>query len=138
MGFEANGNIVTDSVGVPIKLYAHEAGLREAFSGSWQEAMRYGGIVLGRNRERLMPADFVLAVVWSDGNSPIVEAFSYFGVDPWPGNPEVRSYVFKNGVYVPEERGIECEDTTILRGQEGQLRRRTKSLEEYRDRFVDI
>jgi hypothetical protein len=76
--------------------------------------------------------DFFLAGVWGDNGDKMIDFFKYSGLNgEWPGNPEMTSFVFRNGVYQPEERGVTCGDGLIILGTEERHRRTTSDLSEY-------
>lgn len=120
----------------PTRGYLYEDGLVDTF-GSIENARDYLLAILD-TKPILMEADFLLAAVWGDGENKTVETFGYHGIDPWPGNPDIFFWVFRNGIYYPGEEQKECEDTTILRGREAEYRRTTKSLETYMENPPDI
>ncbi len=119
----------------PAKLYVHEAGYKDTI-GDVSYARRHALDVLYDNSDIIKPADFFLVALWGKNGTKITEVCGYDGIDPWPGNPDIRSWVFHNGVYRPEispkeKDPVACEDTFIAFGDEGMYRRRTRSLEEY-------
>lgn len=121
--------IIFDNIRPPMKVYVHDAG-HEAFSSAWG-AKEHMVKIIDTWDERFFDVNYVLAALWAKAHTKIAEVFCYKGIETWPGNPEVFSYVFKNGKLWTRERNIEDEDTTIMRGMEGMHRRETKNLAEY-------
>ncbi len=117
---------------VPTRGYFWEAGLNENF-GSPAEAREYLRQLLVHNHEIIEPAIFNIAAVWGNSGKKVVELFGYgdFLHLAWPGNPEVYSWVFENGVYKPKERNVACAETMMVLGMEEDHRRTTHSLDEY-------
>jgi hypothetical protein len=66
-------------------------------------------------------------------------------MEPWPGNPDVRTWVFENGFYVPrthinshDDISDTCGDTLIMYGREEEFRRTVSGLEEYINKYPDL
>lgn len=119
------------------RIYVHEAGAGEAFGTTPSgypdtSAAAFHAINLFTHRFfHDTPADFLIAALYGDHGDKIAEVFGYSGTDPWPGNPDVYSWVFRNGIYRPSERQIACADTMLVLGREEEARRRTPDLRTY-------
>ena len=75
--------------------------------------------------------NYGIVVVWSEGIDLHHDWFLFWGIQEWPGNPKVDSYVFQNGMWRPRARSVTCGDSLIMLGIEEQHRRTTKSRAEY-------
>lgn len=111
----------------PARGYVHS--LASAFESA-EEAKAYLNRVL-RQKQVVGSAEFVLAAVWGDRHTRIAELFGYCDISEWPGNPEVYSWVFEDGVYKPEKRNIACGQTMQVLGREEDYRLTTASLPDY-------
>lgn len=119
----------------PVRAYIHESCSFEAFSSPCNrsidiEAKEHLILSLGKNLELVEDADYMLAAIWGNENSKMIDVFKYTDVKDWPGNPDVSAFVMQNGVYIPRKE-ITCGDTLIVLGIEEKYRRTTKSLKEY-------
>jgi len=69
--------------------------------------------------------DYVLAVLWGDDGSKVIDCFCNTGVpkDPknGPGNPEWDLWFMRNGILTRE--GKSCGDSVIIMGREEEYRR---------------
>jgi hypothetical protein len=83
---------------------------------------------------------FVNAIMW--GTPTADKMIDFFGVGPnhsllrddhWADNPDVYSWIVKNGVIVPKESisEITCGKGIIVMGEEEKYRLRTRDYEEY-------
>ncbi len=122
--------------GYRAKLYVHEYGYERVFGSTPQgieDGIKYFTDALSqKSRELISPNDFVLGAVWGDdGNSKVAEMFVYKEIKEWPGNPTVYTWIFRNGIYMPWERQVACEDAILAFSDESTFRRKTKSPEEF-------
>jgi len=120
----------------PTRAYLYETEFEKAF-GSVKGARDYLIEVLdaGSNISGVItPADYILAALWGDKDSKVAELFGYGDINEWPGNPEVYSWVFKDGVYLPSQRKIACGEATRILGKEEDYRITTKSLKEFMEK----
>lgn len=83
------------------------------------------------------PASWFVGILWQDQGDKTVDFFQFSNYSGWPGNPEVSSYVVRNGLCVPGA-SISCTEGLLLLGMEEQLRRGTKSLDEYVNTPLDL
>lgn len=122
----------------PARIYWHSAGANEVFLNDADKARIYVREILDEQRESLSHFDYLLGAVWgalwSDAKVPaedkVLDLFGYNDTRVWPGNPDVHSYVFRNGE--PSLRNpITCGDTMIVLGLEEEYRRNTHNLKEY-------
>jgi len=84
---------------------------------------------------------FLLALFWADSGDKMVDVLGYSQPDKgakWPGNLEVSGWIFRNGIYEPEEVGITCTDGIIIAGREEELRRSCMDIDQYLDTFPDF
>lgn len=79
----------------------------------------------------LSESKFTIAALWGDDSDKMIDLFSFSDYKGWPGNPGVTSYIFRNGVYEPEEHEISCGDMVIVLGLEESHRRKSSDLESY-------
>ncbi|MBI4895686.1 MAG: hypothetical protein HY831_04300 [Candidatus Aenigmarchaeota archaeon] len=117
----------------PGRGYFHTSGFSEVFGGNVDAQDSYAVQALRESLSLLRDTNYFLAVIWGDVDKgdKVMDLFTYNGAHPWPGNPEISAYVLRNGVYVPEDRSVTCEDTLIILGKEGEHRRQTRSLDDY-------
>ncbi len=121
----------------PGRVYTHHSWLwkvaKVAGDHFLDEAEVYLLDVLRRNREVLQPFDFVVAAVWkSEVPERCIDLLAFGDITgkPWPGNPDISTYVFKDGIYVTDKKII-CGDMIIAAGREEEHRRTRKNLEDY-------
>jgi len=135
MTFKAR--LIFPNLSPPIKLYIYELGFKEAF-GDIETTQRYFRNLVHKHHHLLNNSMFAIAVMRGyrtlRKGIRVVELFGYEklpNVNMWPGNPEVYSWVIKNGRYDPQERNIACSETMRVVGREDDFRATTKSLPEY-------
>jgi hypothetical protein len=118
----------------PAKVFFHSAGFKELY-GSIKDARTYSALNLMRSYDTLKDFDYVISVLWGNVKTQekIMDIFGFSDTSPWPGNPDVSSYIMKNGI-IRKENPIACGDSVILLGNEESLRRKCGSLEEYLNR----
>lgn len=126
------------------KLYMHNYGLIEAFSNLSKNV--YCNVV-DHFQEILENSDFsnynyLISIAWGNDKNKMMDLFGYSGLDISninKGNPEVASFVFKNGTLVEKlDHPRTCGDGLIILGNEELLRRASKSLEEYISSYINI
>ena len=122
----------------PLRVYCHEAGYVDAFQRGPNSPRTYVEEIFARHKRILEPADFLIAALWGDKGQKIAEVFGYAGIYPWPGNPEVNSWVFRDGIYHLYEREIACGDTMIVLGEEEKARRKSPNLQFYMENPPEI
>jgi len=121
----------------PTRVYVHETVFTDADNhGKLPQA--YIGKIFEQYTELFEPDDFLIMALWADNGKQIAEVFGYFGTNPWPGNPEVNSWMFSDGIYQREERQICCADTLIVLGREEEARRKTPDLKSYMQNPPDV
>jgi|SRR3989344_6176128 len=109
--------------------------LRTAVSAS--NAGDYAKEVLGNLNRRVCSAfDYFLAVAWGDEQSEkrVLDLFGFNGIRDWQtGNPNVRAWIFADGIYVSPQppNALTCGDALIMLGEEERYRRTTPDLETY-------
>lgn len=144
MGFDSNHWIPL--LNVPAKFYVHSSG-QEAFNVRPEscdplvEARVFATKALLDNPKTFQKYDFVIGALWSDDEGRAADIFGYHNMTDWPGNPDVDAFVYREGKKSSLERAnpFSCEDTMILLGHEGNLRRtKTRNLPEYLIRRPDF
>lgn len=129
---------IRDSSGkIPARAHLHRAGMG-AYGNSDGErrrnAVQYlGELVHTQGFNRIVAEnrlEYAIAAMWGDDGKRIADLFGFKDVkDKWPGNPDVMSWDFRDGVFT---RGaLTCGDTLIMLGGEERYRRTTPDLETY-------
>lgn len=81
---------------------------------------------------------FLIGMVWADKEGDrMIDVFGYRFGKQWVDNVGVRNWVYRNGVFSPDEE-ITCEDGLGVLGEERRLRRSCGGLSEYWQRAPDI
>ncbi len=117
----------------PIRGYVHSSysdradSVSDFFHFSLASLSRQGYIESPHN-----PASWFVGILWQDQqhNGKTIDFFQFLNYTGWSGNPNVSSYVVRNGLCVPGA-SVTCTEGLLLLGMEEQLRRGTKSLDEY-------
>ncbi len=136
------GRINLPDLKVPVRAYVHEAGFNEAYKGDIEEAQAYlkdfmTDSLRWYSGKEIMKFDYLLGAIWGKKDEKIIDLFGFSDISEWPGNPDVTSFVIKNGGYDTREdddsfvESYTCGDTLIMLGEEEKYRRTTKSLDEY-------
>ncbi len=125
------------SEGIPTRAYLHSAGI-EAYGGNSKEQFASARNYLGHAKNSVefqeikeqMGLEYTLAAIWAHGETRVIDFFGFGDVvNKWPGNPDVTSWDFRNGVFT---RGaLTCGDTLIMLGKEELYRRTTEDLQTY-------
>ncbi len=115
----------------PGRVYISSLGLKEVYE-SYENAIKYVVSFLEARKDVMIDFDYFLASVWADTRrrDKVIDFFGYNKIENWPGNPEVKSWIVRNGHYLPH-LGTTCEDTLILLGREGEYRKTTSDLKSY-------
>lgn len=128
----------------PTRAYFHSS-MTEAYSNPNPDnksidalAKEHLILSLGMNLDLVDGADYILAAIWGDNSSKMIDIFKYSDINNWPGNPDMGAFVLRDGVYVPEKREVTCGDTLIVLGQEEKYRRTTKDLTDYMEHPPEI
>lgn len=132
--------VVKGDGGFPVKLYDFQSA-KKAFSSPMEvevDLLRTMDII--KHPAFSQPYTFSIALAWGlmENEKPIkaFDVFSYKFDKAWNEcNPEVDIFNIKNGA---TSTGNMCETGTIILGEEGKLRRKTKSLPEYLEQWPDI
>src|SRR3989338_3842919 len=130
-------NTFIDFEKIPTKAYLHSAGINNYGDTRGKQiitAMDYvkdvknsGGFSDIIEKENL---EYTLAAIWADRDEKVIDFFGFGdAIDNWPGNPEVKSWVFRNGIFF--RGGSTCGDTLIMLGEEEKIRRKTQNLQDY-------
>ncbi|MBI2232731.1 MAG: hypothetical protein HYU56_02330 [Candidatus Aenigmarchaeota archaeon] len=130
----------------PTRVYVHETLFTDAYDSSVNLPQTYIdlnkpdfiGKIFEQYTELFEPDDFLIMALWGNDGKQIAEVFGYFGTNPWPGNPEVNSWVFSDGIYQREQRQICCADTLIVLGREEEARRKAPDLKSYMQNPPDV
>lgn len=90
--------------------------------------------------ERAHAVRFVFPYATADGHP--AQAVDVFGLrlltDDWRGNAMYDGFTREGNVFVPKEKGVTCGATLQILAREDALRRETRSVEEYLERWPDI
>lgn len=126
----------------PFKIYLHETGYAEIY-GRKKEGIIDGiadvVTILISHKSTIKPADYVLAALYGNKGERVVEMFGYGDVaNNWKGNPTVYTWVFRNGVYMPEEHEAACGDMMIAFGREEEHRRKQSCLGTYMATYPEL
>lgn len=118
------------------KAYTH---LREVY-----ESLIFKGIPIRRNDDKKDKFDYLIAIAWGNNGEKIIDFIGYWGlrkegfIKNWPTNPEIYTWITKNGVIVsdkenpfPGVKNIFCGDGAIILGEEEKYRRACKNEWEY-------
>jgi len=91
-------------------------------------------------RPEIEQFDYLLAVMWGDKRTKVIDFFGYSDVQDWPGNPDVSSWVLRDGVFMHKKnltRGdTTCGDSLIMLGEEERYRRTRANLSDYMSNFI--
>ncbi len=133
--------VVRTPRGFPVKMYTFNIAF-DAFRGMTDIREYLLSMIHEHPEITVRPHLYAIAAPWGykDHGGPVrvVDILSYAFDRSWGEcNPDIDAWVFKNGIYRPEDRGLTCETTTIILGKEGELRRKTASLEEYLNAWPD-
>ena len=125
------------SSNIPTRAYLHGVGINEYGMDKTKQlasAIKYLGDAKNSNsfkeiaeRERL---EYILVALWADKETKIIDVFGFGDLaGEWPGNPDVQSWDFRNGIFTRGART--CGDTLVMLGKEEEHRRTTKNLVDY-------
>lgn len=124
------------------KLYDHSSG-RRVFPNE-TDSFEYLITCLEDSPQR--EQDFFIAISFGnteddddpDKNAKMIDFFAYSGVkENWGKNTMITSWRIKNGVWRYDPK-FTCGEGSILLGREGELRLRTRNLQEYLKQGVDL
>jgi len=101
----------------PNRLTGHQAYLKNIFE-IWQE--------------ELEKYDFLIGALWGDieSNERVADIFGFSDITQWPGNPDVSSWVVREGI-LRQENPISCAETLKLIGEELNIQRDSQDLTNY-------
>lgn len=132
----------------PAKVLVHTANFKEAY-GTIEKAKGYASDVIISNEDLFtgINASHAIIVLWGKKKEnkfvQMADVFAYetIGDDKWPGNPNVHSWVFENGIYVPPTKKIStsefehnpntCGETLVELAEQEETRLSTPSLRKY-------
>ena len=119
------------------KIYLHHSGKKECSSGN--ELKKYMIESFHIAPSGIKDFDYFNAILWAnEENMKIVDFFGYLGVgEKWKSNPDIESWTIRNGVWRYQNK-ITCGEGSILFGEEEKLRRRTKNIDDYLSKSVDL
>ena len=90
---------------------------------------------------------FIVGMAWGDNGDLMIDGIGFRGLPShssggWPGNPNIYSWIFKNGVLVSEpSQGVNevtCGDGLLIAAGEERCRRKASDLNDFVGRFPDI
>jgi len=124
----------------PVRAYLHEAGLMSAYGTNYEplrEAEEYLKQVLIKYKHDFRKHDFLLAAIWGSEKVQLIDFFGFSGINEnWKANPDVKMWVIKNGLYLPEASTYG--DSIIVFGREEAFRRTTNNLSDYMANLPDL
>ena len=117
----------------PVRAYLHQAGFKEVFEGKIEIAKSYFLGIFDSQHKNLDNFGYVLATIWGDNGSKIIDFFGYRPTRP-EENPEVYAWVVCDGAVVRsglDHNPTTCGDSLIVLGREEEHRRKTKDLTDF-------
>ena len=115
---------------VPFRCYVDESEFEKAF-GSIENARKHIFSIVKENEEMFKGRDYLIAVLYGFQNQKTAEVYGYKKIGAnWPGNTEVLTWIFENGIYKPNEN-YSCGNMDIVKGEEEKHRRGTPSLADF-------
>jgi len=119
---------------IPGRLYVHSAGLDIFGEGdsSLTHVRDYALKIIGLHRLRLEGYSHFLAAGWGDDvlNQRVLDIFRYrLDNGVWHSNAWVSFAVIREKIWSDEL--FSCEDSTIMVGKEGELRKNSRDLDDY-------
>lgn len=127
-----NGIISVLRSSPPGRFYLHTAG-NTLYCRNAKPALRgaenYLKEILELHKNIFREQDFLLGTIWGDmeRKQRVADIFGYRGIKPWPGNPEVSTWVAREYV-LTKENPASCEETIALLGEEARLRRNIRGI----------
>jgi hypothetical protein len=121
----------------PTRIYFHESGFSEAFNDNpsfqpWVNALTHLSRIFDSKLDQshdLRNFNYAIAFLWGQEKDKMVDLFAYDAISRWPGNPSISSFIFRNGVYEPDNHEIGCGDGSIVICVEEEYRRKCKNLQ---------
>ena len=130
--------------GFPAKLYTFTSALATSAFQDSISTKQYLLEMLTRYPEITQePTMFAIAAAWgyreSDRPVRVIDILTYEFDKPWDTcNPDLDTWVIRNGSPVPGNKKVTCETTVIIAGKEAELRRSSSNLGEYLQRWPDV
>jgi len=137
-------DLVKTEEGFPTKLYTFVMAIDNGIFPDLKSVKQHLLELINENPEiAVHPHRYAIGIAWGykEVDKPVkaMDIFSYKFDKPWDRcNPDVHGWVFKNHNHTPYDREVTCETGTIILGKEAELRRLTKSLENYINSWPDI
>ncbi|MDD5193822.1 MAG: hypothetical protein PHF67_04535, partial [Candidatus Nanoarchaeia archaeon] len=108
--FVARANCINERI--PFRTYVHESGIEQAFPirrrPIIEQAINHSFYKIEQALDSipgLTNNNYFISIVWGSEGNPMIDLIGFSGLDfaeepkNWPGNPEITSFVFKNGIY---------------------------------------
>jgi len=113
------------------RVYVFDCGFSEAYFEEL-DALRYATSVIKNARKEMeIPIDYFIGGLWGDKKDRVIDVFGFSGVrENWQGNPDVHSWVVRNGVW-RKENPITCGNMLRILGIEEEHRRGKENLTDY-------
>jgi len=120
--------ILVDSGVPPVRAYLHNSGFEDAF-GFGEEKFRYAvasakshlAETLATGSGFVSDADYIFAMMYGVDGFKMIDLLPWKGLEGWPGNPVMGSFVFENGVYTPDT-DVTCGNGIFVMGKEEEYR----------------
>jgi hypothetical protein len=131
-----------------LRAYAVEDGLTEAFPTTGNDLHASATNALDYSREtvlrlfgehKLNHEDymFFIGIVWDDKNRGAVDLFGFGKTEEWPGNSDIKNWVYSDGIHKPDYP-LSCENGIIILREEILARRKCRSLDEFFEVKVEL
>jgi hypothetical protein len=141
MPFVERFTLMPSDARVPGRVYVHDLGhVRfQDETGRHTRAHKYASDIINNHPDpSFYDAKYVIGALWGSAEEDVFELSGYDRSDikGWKGtDPEGRLWIFRNGIWRPDLRAIDngytSEDFDIVKGREGEYRKRTHSLLEF-------
>ncbi|MFA5992970.1 MAG: hypothetical protein WC796_04660 [Candidatus Pacearchaeota archaeon] len=147
LSFVARHNSPKPENQIPFRCYFHDSVNKRSIND--ESTLNDLTFLLNEWNRRIMIGDqsysYLIGLDWGDRYGPIgaeryssmldLVAVSDIDTSPepqnWPGNPVKSSFVFKEGVWQPENREVTCGDGWLIVAAEELYRRKCRNLQEY-------
>lgn len=126
----------------PARAYVHRFGLEESFGNDWWNAINHLSEIYNPLMDRIRRSknsliSYVIAITWGNNGNKMVDFFGLTRIEKdWSANPEIVSWVTKDGILVPEIypgiKAISCGDGIKILAKELISREKTRDLAEYK------
>ena len=89
--------------------------------------------ILNQGKSYLFHYKWLIAFIYGEEENTCIDLFGYSGLKKgvWPGNPHVRGWHYRNGIYSNTGGDFTTTDGLIVLGEEEKLRRNRPDLATY-------